>query len=321
MTAKAEDKSRKSRPEMIWGNLVHLSFNMWYERHDPVADKAYCCAKPYLRFHETLWRDLLREMAEAGMNMVVIDLGDAVRYKSHPEIAVRRAWAPAKLRRELDRARKLGIEPIPKLNFSACHDAWLGKYSRCLSTDLYYGVCRDLIEEVCEIFDRPRLFQLGMDEEVHRFQEGMYMSVVRQHELWWHDLYYLADQVERHGGRAWVWSDYLWNHPDVFFRKMPKSIVQSNWYYRPSFSRKVPAVKAYLDLEAHGYDQIPTGSNHRCPENFPKTVAFCRKYIAPKRLLGFLQTTWRPTMNPCRDRHLEAIEAVAQGRKKWSNEG
>ena len=35
------------------------------------------------------------------MNMVVIDLGDAVAYKSVPEIAVKNAWTGDKLRREL----------------------------------------------------------------------------------------------------------------------------------------------------------------------------------------------------------------------------
>ena len=61
--------------------------------------------------------------------------------------------------------RALGIEPLPKLNFSTCHDAWLGPYSRMVSTPAYYDVCRDLIDEVAELFGGPRFFHLGMDEE------------------------------------------------------------------------------------------------------------------------------------------------------------
>jgi len=98
------------------------------------------------------------------MNALVLDLGDGVRWDSHPEIAVENAWTPAKLREELDRARELGIEPLPKLNFSTAHDAWLGPYSRMVSTPQYYEVCRDLIDEASELFGRPRLFHLGMDE-------------------------------------------------------------------------------------------------------------------------------------------------------------
>lgn len=51
-------------------------------------------------------------MSEAGFNMVVIDLGDGVEYDSHPEIAVRGAWRPQRLRSELVRLRQLGLEPI-----------------------------------------------------------------------------------------------------------------------------------------------------------------------------------------------------------------
>ena len=41
---------------------------------------------------------------------------------------------------------------------------------------------------------------------------------------------------------------------------MPKSVLQSNWYYGAEFSEKIGYVKAYLDLEEYGYDQVPTGS-------------------------------------------------------------
>jgi len=30
---------------------------------------------------------------------------------------------------EIARLKGLGLEPIPKLNFSACHDAWLKDYN------------------------------------------------------------------------------------------------------------------------------------------------------------------------------------------------
>jgi hypothetical protein len=63
-------------------------------------------------------RTFIKQAAAAGINMVVIDLGDGVEYESHPEIAVKNAWKPEKLRNELVRMRKLGIEPIPKLNFA-----------------------------------------------------------------------------------------------------------------------------------------------------------------------------------------------------------
>jgi len=308
------DSLRNNNGRLIWAYLVHLSYNMWADCELPHVNDGYYGAKSYLRFDVSLWNDMLGAIVSAGMNMVVIDLGDGVKYESHPEIAVKDAWTVDQLKQELKRLRKMGLEPIPKLNFSTCHDTWLGSYSRCVSTDRYYAVCRELIAEVIELFDKPRFFHLGMDEETCEHQRRYNYVVVRQHDLWWHDLYFLFEEVQKGGARPWIWSDYLWKNPDIFFNKMPRSILQSNWYYDKAFGEHINPVKAYLDLEAHGYDQIPTGSNWTAPENFPNTVAFCEQHIAPERLLGFLQTTWKPTLEDCREHHLQAIEKVAQVR-------
>jgi len=300
---------------MIWANLLHLGYNMWLDREAPELSAPSISARPYMRFDAALWNDLLGRMVGAGINMVVIDLGEGVKYSSHPELAVEGSWSVDTLRQELEKMRKMGLEPIPKLNFSATHDAWLGPYSRRLSTPEYYDVCRDLIDEVIEIFETPRLFHLGMDEETAGHQAHHEYVVIRQFDLWWHDLFFYIREVEKKGARAWVWSDYVWHHPDVFFKNMPKSVLQSNWYYSSEFSPEVGYVKAYLDLEEHGYDQVPTGSNWGTAENFGKTVRFCRERIAPERLAGFLQTVWRPTTEEFRQKHLEAIDQVAQARK------
>jgi len=301
--------------ETIRAYLAHLSYNMWSDREVPERDDYYS-AKPYLRFDMDLWDDILHRMLEVGMNMVVIDLGDGVRYESHPEIAVRDAWTVEQLRGELARIRRMGLEPIPKLNFSACHDTWLGPYARCVSTDSYYAVCRDLIAEVIALFNGPRFFHLGMDEETARHQRHHEYVVIRQYDLWWHDLYFLVEQVEKGGVRPWVWSDYVWDHPDEFYAKMPKSVLQSNWYYGAEFGEEVKYAKAYLGLEAHGYDQVPTGSNWTTPENMERTVAYCREHIAPERLLGFLQTVWRPTLEECRDQHMQALDLAGRAMAK-----
>ncbi|MCS6829947.1 MAG: Tat pathway signal protein [bacterium] len=271
---------------------------------------------PYLRCDEELWDELVDLMPRAGVNMVVIDLGDGVQYRSHPEIAVRGGWSTTKLKEQLERLRDRGVEPIPKMNFSTAHDAWLGEYSRCVSTPQYYSVCRDLIEEVIELFDEPRFFHLGMDEETWEHQRHYAYAVVRQHELWWNDLHFLVEQVERHGVRAWIWSDYYWHHPEAFVKNMPRSVVQSNWYYGAEFDLQDAAVRAYLELEQHGFEQIPTGSNWSSDVNFERTVQFCRSAIAPERLLGFLQTSWKPTLAQCRQKHLDALQQIAHARSR-----
>jgi hypothetical protein len=319
---------QKPSQNMIWANLLHLSNNMWgdYVPEEFKNENFPCTScedvklwaywyRPDLVFDDAMWNILLKYMADIGMNMVIIDLGDAVLYESHPEIAVKNAWTPAKLKKELVKIRKLGLEPIPKLNFSAGHDSWLGIYSRMVSTDKYYGICKDLIEEVIALFDKPRFFHLGMDEETASNQTKRNYVVVRQNDLWWNDFYFLMDVVEKNFSRPWIWSDYIWHHPDEFFKKMPKSVLQSNWYYGKDFIADAKYVKYYEELDKHGYEQVPTGSNHFNSDNFQLTVDFCKKNIDPSRLLGFMNTTWRPTLMPCLERHKEAIDQVARAIK------
>jgi hypothetical protein len=110
--------------DKIWACLLHLGYNFWVEYSTPSPFRGY---RPYLQLSESLWDDAASNMVKNGMNMVVIDLGDAIKYESHPEIAVNNAWSTTRLRKELDKFRKMGLEPIPKLNFAAGHDIWLGK--------------------------------------------------------------------------------------------------------------------------------------------------------------------------------------------------
>ena len=332
---------------MIWANLLHLSYNMWND-HVGLEYRGDCkctnCKTETTRwaydyrpdltqtFHEDVWNTLLKDTVAAGMNMVVIDLGDAVLYESHPEIAVRNAWTPEKLRNELVKMRKLGLEPIPKLNFSATHDAWLGEYHRMVSTRKYYEVCSNLIHEVIDLFDTPRFFHLGMDEEDPRdaLNSRLEYVVNRQNDLWWGDLYFLIGEVEKKNVRPWIWSDYAWSYPDQFFKKMPKSVLQSNWYYglldgtSPFDLNKMEEpdktwVKLYYDLETHGYDQVPTGSNWRNNVNMEATVDSCKDFIGPSRLAGFMLAPWLPTMASCLDMQKDAINQMGRAIKKFNS--
>jgi hypothetical protein len=260
---------KEASSDKIWGCLLHLSYNFWVEYSSPSPFRGY---RPYLQLSESLWNDATEKMVKEGLNLVIVDLGDGVRYESHPEIAVNNAWSTTRLKKELDRLRKMGLEPVPKLNFSAGHDIWLGEYSRMVSTKKYYEVCSHLIEEVADIFNKPRFFHLGMDEENAEDQRYLDLVVIRQNDLWWHDFNFFVHEVEKNGCRSWIWSDYLWHHPEDFFKKMSKSVIQSNWYYGESFDEKLTSVKAYNDLEGYGYDQVPTGGFYKKMEKGKRTL-------------------------------------------------
>jgi hypothetical protein len=301
---------KKSGKPKIWACLLHLSPNMWEDYYNQ------------LQFEESVWNDALDKMVESKLNMVVIDLGDGVKYKSHPEIAIDKAWTTTRLKEELAKLRTMGLEPIPKLNFSTCHDAWLGKYGRMVSSKEYYDVCRDLIEEVIYLFDKPRFFHLGMDEEKVPYQSPRNHMVIRLNELYWGDMYFLIGEVFKGGSRPWIWQDYIRSHKDEFSRMMPKSVLQSNWYNKNDFSKPFnKSVQAYLDLEELGFDQVPGGSNvyEGTEQCFFNNVKFCSENIAHQRLIGFIQSPWKRPITEYRTLILKSIELAGEARKWYYN--
>ena len=309
--------------DKIWACLMHLSFN-FAGRIDNWGG-----LRTEFETDQSVWDDAIKQMSDNGINMVVINLDDSVLWRSHPEISLKNSWIPEKLREELEKIRKQGIEPIPMLNFAATHDAWMGKYSKMVSTPPYYKVCEDLIAEAIELFDNPRFIHFGMDEEDYNHQKHFDYIVIRQNELWWSDLYFYISEAMKKNVRPWVWSDYVWHHPDMFFKMMPKSVIQSNWFYGNDLNPENNRVKAYIDLDAEGYDQVPTGSFHAIPQknfeaandkNIGNTVDFCSKHIDDARLMGFMQTFWMPTTERFRPTIMKAITLLGDAKKRRKKE-
>ena len=116
--------------EKVWAYLLHLGYNMWLDWEHPNYRESDSVGTTSLRCEKEVWDRLVEEMPKYGVNMVVIDLEEGVKYRSHPEIAIDGAWEVDTLKEELKKMRDKGLEPIPKLNFSTTHDHWLGKYSR-----------------------------------------------------------------------------------------------------------------------------------------------------------------------------------------------
>ena len=301
------------KPEEIRAVLLHMGMNMWGEWRAPgeprIAGKRY--THDEIWFSENVWNRTIDHAKARNFNMVVMDLGEFVRYPSHPELAVKGSWSAERMRDEARRLRKLGLEPIPKLNFSASHDQWLKEYGRMLSTRPYYKVCADVLKDVSEIFERPRFIHLGFDEEKIESQRKRLAVCVRQNELWWHDLLWFVKEVEKLGSRAWMFSDYGWHHPE-FIEKCPKSVLQSNWYYNEDAQGYdipkmkdwyKPKLRLFADLDKAGFDQIPCPSNWLSPklkesgrtdnnDCAGEVVRHCRANISAEHLKGFMMASW-----------------------------
>lgn len=289
----------------LWSLLVHLGTNMWLEKgnyravHEmpEEADRVYRQpASDVLRFDDEEWEIYLKAIVREGVNAIVFDIGEGLVYPSHPELACQGAWTPERLRKEAERLQSLGIEIIPKLNFSTAHDAWLGEYAYRVSTPEYHEVCRACIADVCRIL-HPRFFHLGFDEENYEIQKLYDYALIRQNDLWWNDLLRLIGYVEEQGARAMMWSDYAREHLDEFIERCPRSVVQCVWYYFSKFDEPLPymnaiRVRPFTALAEAGFDIFPSGSLSFEDENFAALTRYCAQNVPHERLLGFMQTTW-----------------------------
>jgi hypothetical protein len=285
--------------------LLHLSYNQWKDKPD---DRLVYGYSDTLRFDRPVFNDVVALMARLRMNMIVLDLGDAIRYRSHPEIAVKGALTPRELKGLLDQCRGMGIEPIPKLNFATTHDIWLKEYSRMVGTAQYNRVCDELITEVIELFDKPRFFHIGMDEEDLPNHRGLKLEhiIIREGQTWLDAVARLDQTIRKHGARTWMWADPLWPTREGPRPAIPKDILMSDWNY--SRQKEFPTFKAIVDM---GYDNIPTGSNWTEDQNIALLSRFAADRLSPDKVPGILMTVWNPTLQTCRHNLLNAVSLAA----------
>lgn len=309
--------------EFMWAHFLQLGDGMWGD-YAP-GDGGRCVDNNELKFDRKSWDKIIDRLVETGAaNTLVIDIGDGIQYETHPEIARRGSWSKQRLAEEIARLRGLGFDVYPKLNFSAGHDKWMGVYSRMLSTPQYYSFCKDVIDEVAELFGKPDLFHLGMDEECLSIQQRHPITIIRNGELYWHDVNYLFSLVEAKGARPWVWADYVWHTPErekSFLENMSHDALLSNWYYQlfndPENDWHYPAYKAFELLDKHGYDQVPCGSNFAQEANFGLLVEHCSKYVSKEHLKGFFMAPWKVTTPVNEEFHDKGVLIMADVRKKY----
>jgi hypothetical protein len=281
---------------VIKAYLIHLGQNLWKEpsgEKGPLSNYSYKMITEY-----SAWKRITDYVSECGFNTLIIDLAEGIQYKSHPELAAEGAWTTEFLKEELKRLRSIGLTPIPKLNFSATHDAWLKEYSHMLSTPTYYKVMKELIDEVALLFDTPSYFHLGMDEECFEFidyQNKYGFTCVRQGKVFWDDINYMCKCVTDNGITPWLWGTKYWYEKEETIENMPKDALISSGFYDRLLNPEhfilfqYPAYESTFKFSENGFKQVPVCATYNTsinPDDFMAT------YKDLKGIKGFMAAPW-----------------------------
>jgi len=275
----------------IRGFLLHFT------HYDPVWYARKAREKP---IDLNVAMQIVEAMAGAEMNLLVIDIADGVKYRSHPELERPYSVPMGHLKRLVRRARRLGIEVVPKLNFSQSgrhhHNEWFRPHNRLFDDEQYWKLAFELIDELIEVCEPERFFHIGMDED-HDRSLRQFAEAVRV----------LAEGIKARGLRAVMWKDApviggAWEcHGEksrAAEKTTPGDVVQVPWDYR----------EVRMELVRHllrkGFEVW--GATGRDPE----LVRGWRDALLRYGGSGILLTCWRPCRPGNRKMMLDQIRAT-----------
>ena len=215
--------SQESDGEFVYAVLLHLTHydDAWLKGKETES-----------RFDRGLMEELIDLSADTGLNTVIFDIADAVEYNSHPELKRPYSVPMQELAELAGRARKQGLEVIPKLNFAKSerywHNWWFRPYRELPDDDEYFEHAWKLIDELLQAVGPTRRFHVGMDEDTLRDADA-YCEVIEK----------LHAGLAQRGCQTVIWSDscYDWGEPrnsilETAFQRLPRDIILALWNYR-----------------------------------------------------------------------------------------
>lgn len=244
----------------------------------------------------------VEKMAAAGMNTLLLELGEGMEFSCLPKARLRGQVKAAEINEHVRKWRRLGIETIPIMEFSAVRSEWMGEYSRMVATPPYRKKCLEVLREAYDTLEKPKFIHIGMADETNKLNSGN-LVVFRQKEVLWHELRTFSDAITGMGARPWMWGDVVWADLDGFASNLSKDfLVSYRWMVNVTAGNKIPEpeskwIETFDRLESAGFDQVPTCSTSgwyqrgrvRSMEtilNPPYLAEYVRKRVAAERLKG-----------------------------------
>lgn len=207
----------------VRGFLIHFS------HYSPKWNKRKSRERP---FDLELGLEIVEVMAEVGLNTLIIDCEDGIKYQSHPELTRSYTVPISHLKTLASYAREKGIDVIPKLNFSQSsyhrHNEWFRPYHDLFDNEEYWKIAFEIIDDLIHVCYPIRYFHIGMDED-HDRSHSQYIEAILK--LW--------GGLKERGLRAIIWNDSAHSgralvHAEKSLaaeKKIPKDIVQVPWDY------------------------------------------------------------------------------------------
>ncbi len=244
-------------------------------------------------------------LADEGFNLLVIDCADAVKYRSHPELARRYTVPMRQLRTLAQAARRRGLEVVPKLNFARSslhhHNDWMlgpgEQWFEHFDDESYWRKGFELIDELIGACKPKRFFHVGMDED-HDRSCTQYTEAIKR----------LRAGLKKRRLRTLIWNDTGIEYDSglVHAEKsrtaetaIPRDVVQVLWRYDavPDASIK--------RLRKEGFE-LWGAPGSRSTEG----AAAFRDAVFRAGGKGLLMTMWIPCRAGSRRRILEAIHLM-----------
>lgn len=215
-------KAPASRPALKWrGFLIHMT------HYDPRWNKQKDTEK---RYDEATAHAVIDAAADAGFNLLVIDVKDAVLYRRQPGLRKRYSVPMRELAGLAGHARERGLEVVPKMNFSMSplfrHSHWFEPKQADPPTKDYWRRGLSAVDEVVAAV-KPRIVHVGMDEDDTR-SPAEYRR----------DLHRLHRELRRRGLRMAMWADvcHRWRPQQRWkeipaIRTLPRDVILMPWLY------------------------------------------------------------------------------------------
>jgi hypothetical protein len=259
----------------VRGYLLHIT------HYDPVWVANKDKEEP---FNLNVGLRIIDAMAEARLNLLLIDPKDGVRYVTHPELSRPYSQDIAILGRLAERAAKYGMETAIKLNFSQSalhqHNHWFRPHNELFDSPEYWKLAFEIIDELVAIVKPPRFFHVGMDED-HARSYGQYVEAIKT----------LHTGLTARKLRTLIWNDSACHWPQAAIhrdksleaeRVLPRDVVQVLWNYGDWDGT------AFGRIREAGFDLWGA------PGGKPELVARMRDRLLAAGGMGILLTNWIP---------------------------